>query len=468
MICRFRWAACQLDTLAGCVTRGKVRRALEELPKTLDETYARILCAIDTGEHAEEALKILTWLTHAERPLTATEVLQVTGIVMEGAQRFEGEEVLEDSNDILRLCSSLVSITTGTRRSDEASDDDVTDGEAFYLEANAESNVTYVRLAHFSVKEYLDSSRPCIPRYRLTGQEPHDMLAKCCLVYLLRFREDEWRSSDCESDFPLARYAARYWTQHARTSGMLSKQQQDLSVEVFTRNTTAFMAWMRFFDIQHPRISAPDIRRTFDGVPTALYVASHEGLGHAVSAVLSAGAYVNAEEEGYGTALHAAAERGYKEVVQVLVNAGAEVNAVGGMYGTALQGTALQVAAVRGHKEVVQVLMEAGAKIDAQAGYYGTALQAAAAGGRKEVVQVLVDEGADIDAQGGMYGTALQVAAERGHKEVVQVLVEAGADIDAQGGGYGTALRAAAAGGYKEVVQVLVEAGAKTGSIRLV
>jgi hypothetical protein len=295
MIRRFRWAACQLDTLAGCVTRGKVRRALKELPKTLDETYARILCAIDTGEHAEEALKILTWLAYAERPLTATEVRQVTGIVMEDVHRFDGEEVLKDPNDILLICSSLVSITTGTRGSDEASDDDVTYGETFYSETNAESNVVYVRLAHFSVKEYLVSSRPCIPRYRLTGQEPHDMLAKCCLIYLLCFREDEWRSSDCESVFPLARYAARYWTRHARTSGMLSKHQQHLSVELFTGNTTAFIAWMRFFDINESWNPAPDIRRTLDEVPTALYVASYEGLVHAVSAVLTSGAEVNAK-----------------------------------------------------------------------------------------------------------------------------------------------------------------------------
>ncbi|KAI6914759.1 hypothetical protein KC318_g468 [Hortaea werneckii] len=58
----FRWAACQLDTLTQCYTRGKVRRALQVLPKDLDETYARILRTIDEGHNAEEALKILTWL----------------------------------------------------------------------------------------------------------------------------------------------------------------------------------------------------------------------------------------------------------------------------------------------------------------------------------------------------------------------------------------------------------------------
>jgi ankyrin repeat protein len=488
MFHRFRWAACQLDTLAGCVTRGKVRRALKELPKTLDETYARILCAIDEGEHGEEALKILTWLICAERPLTATEVLQVTGIVTEDPPRFDGDEVLEDSSDILRICSSLVSITTVTRGSDEVSDDDTTDGESFYSKTNAESDVTYVRLAHFSVKEYLDSSRPCIPRYRLTGQEPHDMLAKCCLVYLLRFRGDEWRNPDCESVFPLARYAARHWTRHARASSMLSKHQQHLSVEMFTRNTTAFVAWMRFFDINEPWVSAPDIRRAMNEVPTALYVASQEGLANSVSVILIAGAAVNTKGGYYGTALQTAAVGGHKEVVQVLVKAGADVNAQGGMHGTALQAavvrghkevvqmlvkagadvnaqggmynTALQAAVVRGHKEVVQVLVKAGADVNAEGGEYGTALQAAVEGGDNEVVQMLVETGADVNVEGRVYTTALQAAAVKGHKEVVQMLVKAGADVNAQGGMYGTALYAVAVRGHNEVVQVLVKAGA--------
>jgi hypothetical protein len=219
IIRRFRWAACQLDTLARCLTRGRVRRALEEIPKTLDETYARTLCVIDESEYAEEALEILTWLTYAERPLTTTEVLQVTGILMDDELHFDEDEVLEEPVDILRICSSLVSIVADTKDSTGDSDDDVTNDEGFHSDTNPKSDLTYVRLAHFSVKEYLVSGRPCIARYRLQDQEPHDMLAKCCLVYLFRFHEDEWRSPDCETVFPLARYAASFWTQHARASG---------------------------------------------------------------------------------------------------------------------------------------------------------------------------------------------------------------------------------------------------------
>jgi hypothetical protein len=44
---RFRWAVCQLDTIGKCRNRLKLRESLASLPPTLDETYDRILCAIN-------------------------------------------------------------------------------------------------------------------------------------------------------------------------------------------------------------------------------------------------------------------------------------------------------------------------------------------------------------------------------------------------------------------------------------
>jgi hypothetical protein len=441
---RFRWAACQLDALAQCVTRGKVRRALQDLPKTLDETYARILHAIEEGQNAEEALKILTWLSYAERPLTTTEVSQVTGIVTGEECRFDEGEVLEDSNDILRICSSLVSIATagtGSKKSDDDDDDDdddVTYERVFDSEQGPGAGVMYVRLAHFSVKEYLISTRPSIERYRLSGQESHDTLATCCLVYLLRFTGDEWHDSACESVFSFARYASRFWTQHARVSGMRSHQQRDLATEIFIQNSTAFLAWMRFFDINRPWDRNPDIRRTVDELPEPLYVASHEGLAKSVSAILDAGADVNAQGGEYGNALQAASGEGHEKVVQMLLAAGADVNAQGGWYGNALQ-----VASLRGHEKVVEMLLATGADVNAQGGWYGNALQVASQGGHEKVVQMLLAAGADANAQGGLYGNALQAASQGGHEKVVQMLLAAGADINSRDGFHGTVLGAA-------------------------
>ncbi|KAM0714692.1 hypothetical protein Q7P37_009709 [Cladosporium fusiforme] len=457
----FRWAACQLDALAQCVTRGKVRRALQDLPKTLDETYARILRAIDEGPNAEEALKILTWLAYAERPLTATEVCQVTGIVTGEDCRFDEDEVLEDSNDILRICSSLVSIATAGRGSNESDDDDddVTYDQSFNDEQGPGAGVMYVRLAHFSVKEYLVSTRPSIERYRLGGQESHDTLATCCLVYLLRFNGDEWQDPDCESVFSFARYASRFWTQHARVSGTCSNQQRDLATEIFVQNSTAFLAWMRFFNINRPWERNPDIRRTLDGLPEPLYVASHEGLAQSVSVILDAGADVNAQGGAYGNALQAASLRGHEKVVHVLLAAGAEVNAQGGAHGNALQ-----AASLGGHEKVVLVLLAAGAEVNAQGGEYGNALQAASLRGHEKVVHVLLAAGAEVNAQGGAHGNALQAASLEGHEKVVQMLLAAGAEVNAQRGGLGNALQAASLRGDEKVVQMLLAAGAEVNT----
>jgi hypothetical protein len=156
----------------------------------------------------------LTWLSYAERPLTTTEISQVTGIMTGEECRFDEDEVLEYPNDILRICSSLVSIATagiGSNKSDD-DDDDVTYDQSFDSEKGPSAGVIYVRLAHFSVKEYLISTRLSIERYRLSGQESHNTLAICCLVYLLRFTRDEWYDSACESVFSFARYASRFWT----------------------------------------------------------------------------------------------------------------------------------------------------------------------------------------------------------------------------------------------------------------
>ncbi|KAI7519891.1 hypothetical protein KC331_g20486, partial [Hortaea werneckii] len=104
----FRWAACQLDTLTHCLTLGKVRRTLQDLPKTLYDTYDRMVRTINESQNGEEALKVLRWLVFARRPLSAQELLQVTGIVIEeDVPRFDKDEVLKDPRDILRICYGL-------------------------------------------------------------------------------------------------------------------------------------------------------------------------------------------------------------------------------------------------------------------------------------------------------------------------------------------------------------------------
>ena len=53
-----------------------MRRVLEELPETLDETYERIVMDIKKGNRAD-AFRMLQCLTVAIRPLTVAELVEL-------------------------------------------------------------------------------------------------------------------------------------------------------------------------------------------------------------------------------------------------------------------------------------------------------------------------------------------------------------------------------------------------------
>ena len=87
----------------------ELRKALESLPKTLDDTYTRILCNIDEGR-SQYAFKILQWLTYSARPLELEELAEVLVINWEEDPRLDLENRFSEPRDILQICSSLVTL----------------------------------------------------------------------------------------------------------------------------------------------------------------------------------------------------------------------------------------------------------------------------------------------------------------------------------------------------------------------
>lgn len=81
---RFRWIQCSIDTLDRCVTLKEVQAALNDLPEGLDETYERILLAIDIKtREGKLALRALVWLVAALRPLHINELIEGLSIDFE-------------------------------------------------------------------------------------------------------------------------------------------------------------------------------------------------------------------------------------------------------------------------------------------------------------------------------------------------------------------------------------------------
>jgi hypothetical protein len=72
---RFQWVFCQLETLRH-VVQPDVRAILEKLPKTLDETYERVLKDIKENNR-EHARRLLHCLAVAVRPLRVEELAEI-------------------------------------------------------------------------------------------------------------------------------------------------------------------------------------------------------------------------------------------------------------------------------------------------------------------------------------------------------------------------------------------------------
>jgi ankyrin repeat protein len=470
-VSRFRWAACQLDSLEKCLDFRTLQTALASLPKTLDETYDRILDSIP-DEHKPYAIRILQFLTFSERPLRIKEAVDAIAVDTEGDQHFNPHYRMPIPQEISYYCSSLVVVIPTKKHlygEDEYDggkyDEDEYDGDKYdedqydedeydENEEGEDENEAELQLAHFSVKEYLTSTRINEDMAQIFKETTaRASIAKVCLAYLLHF---DWDipPEEIREAFPLAQYSARFWMTHAAVAEDKDKRLLDFIEQFFCYRERSYKICYSLFRPDRPWNYAP--ANSEDEPASALYYAAFGGLLNAVKCLLSQGADIDAQGGYYGTALQAASAKGYEKIVELLLGKGADVDAGGGYYGTALH-----AASTNGHEKIVYLLLGKGADVDARDEYYCTALQAASAGGHEKIVELLLNKGADVDAGGEYYSTALHVASTNGHEKIVELLLGKGAEVEARRRFNGvTALQAASAEGHKKIVELLLDKGA--------
>ncbi|KIW98550.1 uncharacterized protein Z519_00211 [Cladophialophora bantiana CBS 173.52] len=143
-----------------------------DLPKTLDETYERILRMIETNDQLNDAVRILQWLCFAKAPRSLKSLMDVLATDVEGNGRFLVEERLPDPYDIVTIYSSLVAIQEQDAQSIR-SFDPILDLEDPIIE-----------LAHFSVQEYLLSDR-CFSHSFFSTNAGYTLMAEISLIYTL-------------------------------------------------------------------------------------------------------------------------------------------------------------------------------------------------------------------------------------------------------------------------------------------
>ena len=404
----------------------RVRQKLRELPKTLDETYERILKEIGKSDGAL-ALRILQCLTVASRPLRVEELVEVLALDFEEAEgripTFKQNWRLQDRQQALLItCSSLIAIVDdhGSR---------------------------VVQFSHFSVKEFLTSDRLATPvreisSFHILRKPAHTILVKACLAALLRL-DDSVDTDTVQSTFPLAGYAAEHWVDHAQFENVSSCVEDGMQ-RLFDQSKPYFLAWLELYDIDTGHSLDPD-----QYPATPLYYASLCGFQDLVKHLIKSPQNVSARGGRDHSPLGAALRNRHFHVGELLCQHGADIKLTGYNNRSLLVG---------GYVDAVQWLLGRGANVsllqdDGRSSSLVNAggrlrtylrsfrgfvsagdppLHLASAYGHLETMQLLIQHGANITTRDNSSSTPLHLASRSGRTQSMQLLIQHGADTNAR------------------------------------
>jgi ankyrin repeat protein len=440
---RFRWVFCQLEALRHCFP-SNLRRILDELPKSLDDTYKRILREINNANQVH-AYQLLQCLTVASRPLYLEELAEVLAFDLSpgGIPKLNAAWRLENQEEaVLSACSSLVSVII-----------------------DSEDGSCVVQFSHFSVKEFLTSVRlaNCMEesQFYIPVEPSHTILAQACLGVLLSLADcpDE----DSVRKLPLYQHAMAHWVQHSQV-GNVELLMKDTLDHFFDMDKPHFSAWARRdYSVSWMFSKGSEDEHT-DVPPSAapLFFAAWRGFHSLVERLLIKYPQQIHHMVGQnGTPLHASMYGGHIEVARFLFAHGAGINSC-----SSLNLTPLHIASETGHVEIVKWLLDHGADVNFKEAGGLIPLHFSASDGHLEVCRMLLEHGAVANTQSNTGSTPFLEASKKGHTDIVWLLLDHNPDVnvcDSQDGSL-TPLHHAAMQGLLKFVQKLLKLKAEVNS----
>ena len=385
-----------------------------------------------------------------------------------------------------------------------------------------ESNV--VRLVHYTAQEFFEKHPvldPTIAQQRITN---------ACIAYLSLHIFDTGPCADNQTlwqrleEYPLLRYAAQEWGNHARgraegpcrstilqflkSERLRASALQASSVDLDANTTMVvktWKGWSRQYRIEVPELAAAgafgltdiinhlvqkgqDVNASDDSGATVLSWAAKVGQVDAVKALIAAGADVNISDVGRGTPLIEAAAEGHHGVVKILLDQGADIG-----WRTIRGDTALYHAALRGQQATVMLLLDEGADLKSEsdildAAIYGDSLPTIdlvinnmdftknrdaidssliTSLTRKSPpsvakIELLIKRGANLTYSTKRWGTPIHLAALNGFLDIVKLFLKFGVDASLRSDNRYTPLHCATFKGNLELAAFILDAGADT------
>ncbi|KAK6535933.1 hypothetical protein TWF281_000182 [Arthrobotrys megalospora] len=423
----FLLAQLRLDSINGIISRKAVRVILSKRSKeddVYDSAYNGAMERIQGQvRHSRDcAIKVLSWIVCAKRPLTMSELQHALAVEVESDEPEFDKENIPEADEMISVCAGLVTL-------------------------DEESKI--IRLIHYTTQEYFERTR------ENWFPEVEADIARTCVTYL---RYDTFSSGFSPShpqfqekiaENPLYDYASRNWGDHVRLSLKIDGTQLVLDFLEDGMKVRSCTQAMR----ASPRYSD-------DPQMNGMHLAAHFGLLKCVEAMLP-GKNLDVRSFNGWTALSWAAASGYIPIVKLLLDKGADVE------GTAWTATPLILAAKFEHFNIAELLLSRGADINKADNMRRTPLSWATETGNIKMIEMLLDEGADINTADGTYSTnftPLFYAIKKGYVTVVKLLLDRDAKFETRAPDQESPLYFASSLGNEAIVKLLLEKGAQVNA----
>jgi hypothetical protein len=381
---------------------------INNLPDGLEHTYETLLShtSSQNPDRVDEIRLLLQCLVVAAPTLTAADLAEI--LAMEpGATDLDFDLVATDPYDALEVIAPFVILT------------------------NDKESKDVVKLSHYSLDEFLLSSRILqgpVSHYHVKEDEGHAWLALTCLQYLtfdvFNLSKFQMSRSGCPplENYSLRRYAALNWMRHFKKAqnivGFNERCRAHLN-RLFAdceESSPCYRRWQEVYCQYYPYGELHEY--------SPICFAISQGLNDVVDDLLPHLNDINSSYVGDYTCLAIAAKWNQPSIVRRLLDLGADPDIASNRICTPLH-----LAAEFASREACDILLDAGADVHTRSLSESTPFYRACRGGDVHIVKRLKESGSDINAKTHDSWTPIMEAVENGHEAIVDLLLEWGADL---------------------------------------
>ena len=236
-----------------------------------------MLCNIDSFL-IEDARRILIFLCFAPRLLIVQKLIDGIAVDIKNSAGFNRNCRLIGVDDIREIYPALIDTGLGTNQ---------------IIKTQRRELTVIIRIAHFSVQEFLESERIRDQRcaiFGLTSVKAHTEISQICLIYLLKPNLSSSKLSPIIlEDYLLAHFAAIYWYHHYKISGCCDSKTEAIIMNLFRRHKDTFSTWVRLHKMDESWDRSIDFDIASDKIASPIYYALFLGLNYIVRELVNSG-----------------------------------------------------------------------------------------------------------------------------------------------------------------------------------